>query len=132
MQDQADEIVEDVASKAQISKQIELGRQPEENKLRPTQIASDDWETELWKDSDQQRFADKNESRQNNALNNKVIPANQGAQEQARLERRRKLIVEETKDKKKTIKKVKQDIFEIVVNKLKEDRDPIVRFESVN
>jgi hypothetical protein len=61
-----------------------------------------------------------------------VIPANQGAQEQARLERRRKLIVEETKDKKKTIKKVKQDIFEIVVNKLKEDRDPIVRFESVN
>jgi hypothetical protein len=52
----------------------------------------------MWKDSDQPRFANKNESKQNNALPNKVIPANQGAQEQAQLKERRKPIIEETKD----------------------------------
>ena len=41
-------------------------------------------------------------------------------------------IVEETKDHKKSLNKVKQEIFEIVVNKLKEDLNPVVRFESAN
>ena len=85
MEDQADEIVEEGAPKAQILKKVELGIQPEETKSRPTQVAGDDWETELWKDSDQPRFANKNESRQNNALHNKVKPSNQGAQEPALL-----------------------------------------------
>ena len=60
------------------------------------------------------------------------MPAIQGAQELARLETRRKPIVEETKDKKKSLNKVKQEIFDQVVNKLKEDRDPMVSSESVN
>ncbi len=60
------------------------------------------------------------------------MPANQDAQQPARLEGRRKPIVEETKDKKKSLNKVKQEIFDLVVNKLKEDRDPMASSESVN
>ena len=60
------------------------------------------------------------------------MPANQDAQQPARLEGRRKLIVEEKKDEKKSLNKVKQEIFDLVVNKLKEDRDPLVSSESVN
>ena len=94
-------------------------------------MADDDWETEVWKGSDRPRFA-KNPSSQKDNINNKVMPAIQGAQEPARLETRRKPIVEETKDQKKYLNKVKQEIFDQVVNKLKEDRDPLVSSESVN
>jgi hypothetical protein len=55
-----------------------------------------------------------------------------GVQEPALLKARRKPIVEETKDKKKSLNKVKQEIFDQVVNKLKEDRDTLVSSESVN
>ena len=75
-------------------------------------------EKETWKDGDQPRYDIKNESRQNNALHNKVIPANQGTQDQARLKKRQKPIVEETKDEKRSLNKVKQEIFEILLNKL--------------
>jgi hypothetical protein len=62
----------------------------------------------LWKVSDQPILAKKHELRQKNAFNKKVIPANQGAQEPALLERKRKLIVEETKDEKKLLDKKKE------------------------
>jgi hypothetical protein len=95
-------------------------------------VTDDDWETEVWKGSDLPKVANKNASSQKGNINNRVMPAIQAAQEPARLEARRKLIVEETKDKKKSLNKVKQEIFDLVVNKLKEDRDPIVSSESVN
>ena len=44
------------------------------------------------------------------------MPANQDAQQPARLEGRRKPIVEEKKDEKKSLNKVKQDIFYLVIN----------------
>ncbi len=74
----------------------------------PTKVDCDYWETELQKDSDQPRFAKKKESRQNKNLKNKVIPANQGAQQPALLDRKRKLIVEVRKDKKNTLNKNKE------------------------
>ncbi len=95
-------------------------------------MADDDWETELRKGSDQPRVAKKNSSSQKDKINNRVMPAIPEAQEPARLERRQKPIVEVTKDKKKSINKIKQEVFELVVNKLKEDRDPMVSSESVN
>ena len=95
-------------------------------------MADDDCETEVWKGSDRPRFANQNASSQKDNINNRVMPAIQGAQEPARLETRRKLIVEETKDQKKSLNKVKQEIFDQVVNKLKEDRNPLVSSESVN
>ena len=95
-------------------------------------MADDDCETEVWKGSDRPRVDNQNAYSQKDNINNRVMPAIQGAQEPARLETRRKPIVEETKDKKKSLKKFKQEIFDQVVNKLKEDRNPLVSSESVN
>ena len=89
----ADEIVEEVEQIAQRCMKVELTRQPEEAKSTLTQIANDNWETELWKDIDQPRVSNKTESTQKNAINNKVIPAKQGALKPALLKRKRKLIV---------------------------------------
>ena len=71
---------------------------------------------------------------QKDSLNKKVLPTNQDtqAQEPARFKIKRKPVVEEMKDRKNSLKKVKQEIFDLVVNKLKEDRDPMVSSESVN
>jgi len=71
---------------------------------------------------------------QKDSLNKKVLPTNQDtqAQEPARFKIKRKPVVEEMKDQKNSLKKVKQEIFDLVVNKLKEDRDPMVSSESVN
>ena len=71
---------------------------------------------------------------QKDSLNKKVLPTNQDtqAQEPARFKIKRKPVVEEMKDQKNSLKKVKQEIFDLVVNKLKEDRDPMVSSESVS
>ena len=71
---------------------------------------------------------------QKDSLFKKVLPTNQDtqAQEPARFKIKRKPVVEEMKDQKNSLKKVKQEIFDLVVNKLKEDRDPMVSSESVN
>ncbi len=95
-------------------------------------MADDDWEIEVWKGSDRPRAANKNASSQKENINKRVMPAVQGAQEPARLEARRKPIVEEKKDKKNSLKKVKQEVFDLVINNLKEDLDPLVSSESVN
>jgi hypothetical protein len=58
---------------------------PEETKSRPSQAADDDWETELWKESDQPRVAYKNSSSKKDNINFKVMPAIQRAQEPVRL-----------------------------------------------
>ncbi len=126
---QADQIVEDIALNAQLYIKVELKREHKETKSRPTQ---NDWETELQYESDRPTVTNKNASKQKDNINNRVMPANQDAQQPPRLEGRRKPIIQEKKDKNKSLNKVKQEIFDLVVNKLKEDRDPLVNFESVN
>ena len=92
---QADQIVEDIALNAQLYTKVELRRQHEETKSRPTQNV---WETELQQESDRPTVANKNASTQEGNINNRVMPANQVAQQPARLERRRKPIFEEMKN----------------------------------
>ena len=93
---QADQIFEDIALNAQLYTKVELRRQHEETKSRPTQ---NDWETELQqKENDRPTVANKNASTQKGNINSRVMPANQDTQEPARLEGRRKPIVEEMKN----------------------------------
>ncbi len=91
---QADQIVENIALNAQLYTKVEQRKQHEEKKSRPTQI---DWETELQQESDRQTITNKNASKQKDNINNRVMPANQDAQQPARLAGRRNPIVQETK-----------------------------------
>jgi hypothetical protein len=60
------------------------------------------------------------------------MPANQDAEVIAKLKQNRKLIVEESKDKKKSLNNLKEQIFKKVMASLLEARDPIARFYTDN